>query len=318
MKKLTDKENISNLILIASYQGPIIRYMLSSTDKFHTSDLYDFNKNKDNIYNMIPINTNPNFTSLLKFFLSKNNIFKEKFTKSLDELKNYSFDDNLKKFLLSKTFNGIPLLLQELLNKLIDMDLIKNKENKYILTYKDELNNMIKFKDFSKLDLPYRIEKLMGNIIDSIKNQGEIIILKAASVIGNIFDIDTLYKINPIRNKMNEDVLKMIYYYESINILEILHDLEPENLVAKFSLPFFREVLYSRMLSEQKTPIHSEIAKNFKNMKISYMSSNFEIDVLLRHLIASEKTVMNIMEERKEEESKKNNKKEKSKLNKKK
>ena len=155
---------------------------------------------------------------------------------------------------------------------------------------------MIKYKNYSKFVLPYRIEKLMGNIIDKIQDTSDIIILKCASVIGNIFDINTLCVINPIKTLMNDDISEMIYYFEGIEILDILQDLDSEKLVAKFSLPFIREVLYSRMLSEQKSSIHSEIAKNFKTMKFSYMSAEAELKVLKDHLLESENTVMNVME----------------------
>jgi hypothetical protein len=297
MKKLQDpKSNLNSLIIIASYQEPLIRYMLSNSDKFKNSELYDYKKNQENTYNMENINKNHFFENLIKFYISKR-----------IKLGDIKIKNDVKKFLLSKTFNGNPLLLHELLDKLLDKNLIGLDKSNSNLVCSQDLLNMIEFKDYSKLELPYRIEKLMGNIIDTIKNQNEIIILKAASVIGNIFDINTLYQINPIKNIMNEDLLKMIYYFEKINVLEILNDIQPEKLVAKFSLPFFREVLYSRMLSEQKTAIHSEIARNFKNMKYSYMSSEKELDILLRHLLESENTVMNIMDKRKEESKEKEN-----------
>jgi adenylate cyclase 10 len=292
MKKLKDpKSGLKHFIIIASYQEPVIGYMLSSSDKFKISELYEFENNQENTYNMHNLNKKEDFSSLIKFFIS--------------EFRNDDFkiEDNLEKFLLSKTFNGNPLLIQDLLNKIIDKELI-GFDSKGTLRCTDNLKEMIESKDFSKLEIPYRFEKLMGNIIDTIKNPNEIIILKAASVIGNIFDIITLYQINPIKNLMNEDLLKIVYYFERINVLEILYDIEPDKLVAKFSLPFLREVLYSRMLSEQKTAIHSEIARNFKNMKFSYMSSEKELENLLRHLIESENTVMNVMDKRREDQSK--------------
>lgn len=306
MKKLRkQKENIKNLIIIASYQEPVIPYMISDSDKFRKSDLYEFIKNTDNTFYMNNLSTDNVLIPLIKFYLSKNKNFEKNFIKTSDEIKNFTIDHKLKNFLLSKTFNGNPLLLQELLNKLIDKNLIvRSPDNKYILICENSLLKMIEYRDYSKLDLPYRIEKLMGNIIDKIKNTKEIIILKCASVIGNIFDINTLYHINPIKNIMNEDLLQMIYNFENIRILEILHDMDIENFVAKFTLPFFREVLYSRMLSEQKTAIHSEIARNCKTMKFSYMNNDMELKKLLEHLIESENTVMNVMEKRKEEQNK--------------
>ena len=69
--------------------------------------------------------------------------------------------------------------------------------------------------------MPYRIEKLMGNIIDEVGqlDTKRIIILKCASVIGNIFDLNTLCIINPLKSLMNDDIYDMIKSMEIVNSL---------------------------------------------------------------------------------------------------
>lgn len=319
MHLLRNNKEKNNMIVIASYQEPVINYMVSDTDYFRKSkDLYDYGENRENTFVMHSINSDTDLNNLIRFYLTKKTEFLRE--KNIENKVNEIFlGKELKNFLLSKTMNGNPLLVQELLNRLIDGKYInytyinhppsgeENKRHQLIYEKKSKLEDMIKFKDYSKLELPYRIEKLMGYVIDKLKSTKEIIILKCASVIGNIFDLNTLFQINPIKNTMFEDLLDMIYEFEKMGIVDILYDLEPENLVAKFKLPFFREVLYQRMLSEQKTALHSEIAKKFKSKKFSYMKSEDEQKVLLRHLVESENTVMNVMEE-KRKNAEKNNK----------
>ena len=150
------------------------------------------------------------------------------------------------------------------------------------------------------LKIPLIIEKVLGNIIDSLKCS-EIITLKYASVIGNIFDIDTLAEILGTSPSNFDDLIETMRTFESYGIIEILYDLKPKHLVAMFSIPLMREVLYQRMLVEQKTDIHAKIARKMEFSKFSYMSKNIEHDILKKHLETSEKTIMNDNEEIDEE-----------------
>ena len=164
----------------------------------------------------------------------------------------------------------------------------------------EEFKKMLKLKDYSKLKIPLIIEKVLGNIIDSLKCS-EIITLKYASVIGNIFDIDTLAEILGTSPSNFDDLIETMRTFESYGIIEILYDLKPKHLVAMFSIPLMREVLYQRMLVEQKTDIHAKIARKMEFSKFSYMSKNIEHDILKKHLETSEKTIMNDNEEIDEE-----------------
>ena len=88
MKKLKEsKENLKNLIIIASYQEPIIEHIRSTTDKFHESELYEYN---ENTFHMYKLDKDLVLIPLIRFFLSKNRNFRIKYlSKSLDEIKNY-------------------------------------------------------------------------------------------------------------------------------------------------------------------------------------------------------------------------------------
>ena len=257
MDNISDRETLKNLI----------RFFLSKNIKFKN----DFIDNKKKYY---------------KNFPSENFIY--------EKLKDEIFiHENLLDFIISKSFNGNPLIIYDLINMLILKNLVSFDQK--TLTSSGELMEMITFKDWAKFEIPYRQEKLIGNIIDCL-NPKEIIILKCASAIGTIFDLNILNVINPFVTIMNDDLLKMIYSFEKSSLIEILYDLNPKNLIAKFSVPFLREVLYLRMLSEQKTLIHSEVARILKAPKFSYEDLDKERQILLRHLIESENTVMSCSE----------------------
>ena len=125
----------------------------------------------------------------------------------------------------------------------------------------------------------------------------EIIILKQASVIGNIFDIDILSDLLSTFSAKFDDLFEAIRNFESFGIIEILYDLKPKNLVAMFSIPLMREVLYQRLLVEQKSDIHSRVAGKMKFSKYSYMAKKIEYEILKRYLEASESTLITSLEE---------------------
>ena len=157
----------------------------------------------------------------------------------------------------------------------------------------------MRLKDYRQIKIPIVIEKVLGNIIDGLKCI-EIIILKQASVIGNIFDIDILSDLMSTFSTTFDDLLDAIKNFESLGIIEILYDLKLKHLVAMFSLPLMREVLYQRLLVEQRCDIHSRVARKMEFSKYSYMPKEIEYEILKGHLEASENTMMNTLEEDKE------------------
>ena len=193
--------------------------------------------------------------------------------------------------ILPLSFKGNPLFIIELTQALLDQKFLTLK-NRSCLMLTEEFKKMLKLKDYSKLKVPLIIEKVLGNIIDSLKCM-EIIILKHASVIGNIFDIDILSEILSTSPANFDDLIDTLRNFESYGIIEILYDLKPKHLVAMFAIPLMREVLYQRMLVEQKTDIHAKIARKMEFSKFSYMPKNIEHDILKQHLETSEQTIMN-------------------------
>ena len=201
--------------------------------------------------------------------------------------------------ILPISFKGNPLFIIELTQALLEQKFLTLK-NRSCLMLTEEFKKMLKLRDYSKLKIPLIIEKVLGNIIDSLKCN-EIIILKYASVIGNIFDIDILSEILNTSPSNFDDLIETMRTFESYGIIEILYDLKPKHLVAMFSIPLMREVLYQRMLVEQKTDIHAKIARKMEFSKFSYMPKNIEHDILKKHLETSEKTILTDTEETEEE-----------------
>jgi len=106
----------------------------------------------------------------------------------------FKVDPKLIHLLLDKSFQGNPLFMYDLVQELFTKKLIKNSVKEILTTNK--LDEMESEKNFNDFVIPLRIEKICGEIIDSI-NEHDIIIMKCASVIGHIFDINTLFNIIP-------------------------------------------------------------------------------------------------------------------------
>ena len=85
--------------------------------------------------------------------------------------------------------------------------------------------------------------------------------------------------------------------FEAFGIIEILYDLKPKHLVAIFSIPLVREVLYQRLLVEQKDDIHSRLSRKMESSKYNYMKKEIEYEILKRHLKASKSTLMTSLKE---------------------
>jgi adenylate cyclase 10 len=71
--------------------------------------------------------------------------------------------------------------------------------------------------------------------------------MKAASVIGEIFDIQTLNKIQPLRVGINQEkLIKLLTDLQYKDLIEVMNMTE-FNTYYRFSHPFLRECLYQRM-----------------------------------------------------------------------
>jgi adenylate cyclase 10 len=191
--------------------------------------------------------------------------------------------------ILSRSFHNNPLFIIELIDSLLeDKQILVNDHQELISS--PTFENYCKLMDWSKISIPFIIEKVVGNIIDSLKCD-DIITLKHASVIGTIFDLDKLYKLNIINSLTYEGLKQKIYKYAEYGLIEILFDLDPKKIVVKFSIPFLKEILYKRMLVELKNEIHLKVARLMGDSKFRYLPREIEKKLVNHHLIEEEKTI---------------------------
>lgn len=311
LRDLETNANFNSFCLILTYQDPLISMMKSPNDKISkfadiingdiiTGDELDTVEDKvelDHTENSF----NPPKTFMMENILDshdlKDLIKKHLSERILDEFKiNLNIiDEDLLRILISKSFKGVPLFLMDILDNLIN-------SKKYVqvlageLIVTSELIEMDQTLDWSEFTIPMRLEKIIGNIIDTLTTK-EIILLKHASIIGNIFDLHKLNEINPFNNVTKQDLYSLLKSLEEKQILEFLHDLDQKKLVCKFSVPFFREILYQRMLIEQKTEIHSVLARSMQFNKFKYLPHEKEVKIIEKHLKNSEKTLMTQMQD---------------------
>ena len=203
--------------------------------------------------------------------------------------------------ILARSFHNNPLFIIELFDSLYDQKLIKINEH-YVLVSSTNFSKSCELMDWEILNIPFIIEKVVGNIIDSLKCE-DIITLKHASVIGAIFDLEKLYKLNIINSLNFEGLKQKIYKYAEYGLLEILYDLDPKKIIVQFCIPFLKEVLYKRMLVETKNEIHLKVARLMGDSKFSYLKRNTEKQLVNYHLIEEEKTILDHLVDTGDDES---------------
>ena len=309
-KILNENENsLKPLIIILSYQEQF-KFLHNQNDlilnkkNFLKNDSLEEFKNNNEEYivssilikNIYKINDIEKF--IKNFYLEKNIFYK------FDSL--YKVDPILIKILINKSFYGIPIFLKELLNVLNEKKLIQNCKNEILIT--SELEDFEKENNYNDLTIPFRIEKICGEMIDSL-NEAEIILLKFAACIGNFFDIKILQEILPFNYSLNELYIKLKDFEEK-GIIEFLYDndIKKNFVVCQFAMPFIKEVLYNRMLLSQTSEIHNVIAHKMQKNNISYYPSKFvENLVLKKHLEKAMKNNVQEMESANEESNNNNN-----------
>lgn len=247
-----------------------------------------FNEETVEVFFMNNILNHEKVSKLIKFAILKSHLKDDKV--SISKIESALID-----IIISKSFKGNPFFIYEITESLLNSKkLIQHLSTEILVT--TELLEMEKIKNWCEFKTPTVIEKLVGAIIDSLKLK-EIITLKVASVIGNVFDIHSLMAVNEFSNISNEEMYSMLKNLEENGILEFLWDKGPKQLICKFGLPFFREILYQRMLIEQRNELHLKAARTLQNPKFRYYSQETEVRLLNLHLRNSERTLLVQMEE---------------------
>ena len=217
------EKNIQGVFIICSYQEAINPLTQNDNKLNKLEELFD----RESTYLMDTITDYEEASYLILNYV--------KTKEDLDKV-----HESLINIILTKAFKGSPLFI-------IDIAEILFNSNKYI-DHKDkeakpkpELLNMVMQNDWTEFHIPYRIEKVLGSIVDSLDVK-EIILLKHASVIGNLFDIDKLFRINPFNN------VPFAELYSIIQHLEVNFDLYRIMEFLKFYMIYNLRDLYVNLL----------------------------------------------------------------------
>ena len=259
LKNKTEEEAIPQMSFICSFQESINPFDINKIDEYEFIDsVILFDGLGDDLERYI-----------IDFILIK---------KKIGVMK---IDPQVIEILSKKLQMHSPLFISEIINTLIDQQYLRVVD--FTLTYGKDFIEISDLLDWTSIKIPFIIEKVAGSIIDSL-SPIEIIVLKHASVIGTIFDIETLFSIISVSNLTFEDLVQMIYSFHYNHLIEILYDLNVNQIVAKFSIPFLREIFYQRMTVEQRNSIHLDISRKMQLQKSPFLSRKQELLQLKAHL----------------------------------
>ena len=94
--------------------------------------------------------------------LIKNYVLEISLYERIDSL--FKVDPTLINILIDKSFCGIPLFIRDILEQLINSKLIQNCVEELLIT--SELEDMEEERNYNDLNIPMRIEKICGKMID--------------------------------------------------------------------------------------------------------------------------------------------------------
>ena len=93
-----------------------------------------------------------------------------------------------------------------------------------------------------------------------------IILLKAASVIGEIFTLKQFEFVSLLINEDIKTIMEMLIDLQAKDFIEIIDDIDVKNWICGFTKKFLRETLYQRLLLRgQKKNLHQLSADYIQN-----------------------------------------------------
>ena len=202
---------------------------------------------------------------------------------------NMNSKEKLYQFLYDKT-EGVPLDILHLSEKIISSGYGFISDERKTLVLKKDLKKMIEINEFLTLDTPLCRVKVNGPMIDRL-SCANLLVMKAASVIGDCFDIQTLLKLNPFKSSIpSEKVRSIVTELEHLDFLEIL-DEQATNIRYRFTSPFMRESIYQRMTYNQRRVLHRYVAEAIQAIPLTSVSvgeEKLECDRLIYHWCLAE------------------------------
>ncbi|CAD8124494.1 unnamed protein product [Paramecium sonneborni] len=183
---------------------------------------------------------------------------------------------NTQEFFLQTIYRktqGNPLTFITLIEKLLKGNfIIIDNQQQDIVTLNDSLLNILNLDEFVILEAPLNKFRINSSYLDKVGCL-ELLILKVASIIGDIFDVQTLNKIQPFKEVIHkENLIKILNSLEELEIIETM-ELNDLNKYYRFAKPFLREIIYQRLLFSQRRELHKYYAQALQEIP-----SQFEID----------------------------------------
>ncbi|CAI2375966.1 unnamed protein product [Moneuplotes crassus] len=225
-------------------------------------------------------------------------------------------EEMIKKYNITDYFNDIQKDVMEVImqkcegNPLCSMQFLINLMTNGMVITKDKVLypsgknffNCYKLNDWTPLSVPNIMSAINGHLLDQYLKEGRklntkfvqdkvkgIILLKAASVIGEIFTLKQLEFINPLISEDIETIMEILIDLQSRDFIEIIDDNDAKNWICRFTKKFLRETLYQRLLFRgQKKNLHqlsADYIQNNTNLEIDY---EIEQNRLLNHILVAE------------------------------
>lgn len=169
-----------------------------------------------------------------------------------------SVPDKLSEIIAEKS-GGNPLLIVELASALLDAKKIE-------VTAQGECRVLEKLpKELTSVGIPQTLRSLITSKVDRLP-QTQLMILKVASVIGRVFEIDLLQEImvSTFHVKIPEDggLLNDVLELETLEFISVKNE---DPLSYTFQQNITQEVVYELMLYSQRQQLHRKIAEWYEN-----------------------------------------------------
>ena len=191
-------------------------------------------------------------------------------------------------FVVAKT-EGMPLDLLHFAEKLRDSVYGRVNDERKVFELKKDILKMIEIGECLTLDAPLCRVKVNGPMIDRL-SASHLLLMKAAAVIGDTFDLQTLIKVNPYKTLGNDKLRSIVNELERQDFIEIL-DEQNNNIYYRFTSPFMREVIYQRLLYSQRRNLHRYVAEAIQAIPLLSMNpteEKLECDRLIYHWCMAE------------------------------
>lgn len=172
-------------------------------------------------------------------------------------------NESLNRFLQEKG-EGNPALMYSLLQNLARQGLVTGNNDEIIIS--EKMRMFLQLGDFAEIRVPDIRSRANGARLDKI-DLPQYLLLKLASIIGNKFDLRMLVVINPFKGSVitNATVVKALQSLKNSGLIEILNERDDKNVLYRFVIPNFREVVYQRLPLSIRKQLHRMVAEAFQN-----------------------------------------------------